>query len=37
MPVLPVMQEAIARYIEQVPFAVAPDGPLFPLAVAASR
>jgi integrase/recombinase XerC len=29
MPVLPVMQEAIARYIEQVPFAVAPDGPLF--------
>jgi integrase/recombinase XerC len=29
MPVLPVMQEAIARYIEQVPFVVAPDGPLF--------
>ena len=29
MPVLPVMQEAIARYIEHVPFAVAPDGPLF--------
>jgi len=29
MPVLPVMQESIARYIEQVPFAVAPDGPLF--------
>ncbi|HEY3776977.1 MAG TPA: tyrosine recombinase XerC [Rhizomicrobium sp.] len=29
VPVLPVMREAIAHYVEQVPFAVAADGPLF--------
>jgi integrase/recombinase XerC len=28
-PVIPVMRDAVANYIAQVPFAVAPDGPLF--------
>jgi integrase/recombinase XerC len=29
VPVLPVMREAVAHYVEHVPFAVAADGPLF--------
>lgn len=29
VPVLPVMREAVAQYVAEVPFAVAPDGPLF--------
>jgi len=29
VPILPVMREAVAHYIEQIPFAIGPEGPLF--------
>jgi len=29
VPILPVMREAVAHYLGQIPFAIAPEGPLF--------